>query len=162
MTEFRFIEAWRRNDAECGRRAMAFWTEHRLVVPEEQERRTAELCTLVYAGDEMAGLSTVVVQELSQLRGRFAFFRCAVAPKFRRHELAIHLTVQAFHTVGRWARENPSEKVLGLVAVIQGQELMGKAQRPMWPDHDVHLNLIRYTPRGEQLRLAWFPHVLLY
>lgn len=154
-----FKEAWRRNDAKLARDAWAFWEG--LVAPAERERRVHELCCMAYEGERLVGLSTAYPAVFPQLKARVATYRCAVAPQFRRHELAKQITSRSIDILKRWSAAHPDEQVLGLAAVIQATELQGMALRPTWPEYGLHLNLACYLPTGEQLRVAWFPHASL-
>lgn len=156
--DFTFEEAWQRKDQKQQEEAKFFWEAHNLLPQQLREQRAKELVSLARADGELVGISTALVQYFPQLRGRFAFFRCAVAPEMDRGELASQLMVEAFHCIGAWAVENHGEKVLGIITVIEGQDLGERASYPMWPEHDVHLNLVGYTPQGQQIRVAWFKH----
>lgn len=154
-----FKDAWRRNDPRQAQDAKAFW--HGLVPPAERERRVTELCCMAYLGDRLIGLSTAYPTVFPQVKARLAAYRCAIAPEFRRHELAKTITSRSIDILKRWSAKNPEEKVLGLAAVIQAAELQGMALRPVWPEYDLDLNLACYLPTGEQLRVAWFEHARL-
>jgi hypothetical protein len=154
-----FKEAWRRNDLKQADQARAFWEG--LVPPAERERRVKELCCMAYEGDRLVGLSTAYPAVFPQLKARVATYRCAVAPAYRRHELAKQITSRSIAILERWSADNPGEKVLGLAAVIQAPELRGMTLRPTWPEYDLDLNLACYLPTGEQLRVAWFSHARL-
>ena len=152
-----FRDAWRRNDQRQAQDAKAFW--HGLIPPAERERRVTELCCMAYKGDRLVGLSTAYLTFFPQVKARLAAYRCAIDPEFRRHELAKAITSRSIAILKRWSDANPSEKVLGLAAVIQALELRGMALRPVWPEYELDLNLACYLPSGEQLRVAWFPNV---
>ena len=53
-----------------------------------------------------------------------------------------------------WAKEHPEERLGGMGAVIESENLRGWEKRPLWPT--TKLNLIGHTPEGRQLRLYWF------
>jgi hypothetical protein len=152
-----FKEVWRRDDPGRARDAKAFWEG--LIPPAERERRAKELCCMAYQGGRLIGLSTAYPTVFPQVKARLAAYRCAVAPDFRRHELAKAVTSRSIAILKRWSERNPEEKVLGVAAVIQAVELRGMALRPVWPEYDLDLNLACYLPTGEQLRVAWFPNV---
>lgn len=156
--DFTFEDAWQRKDLKQQEEAKFFWEAHNLLPAQLREQRAKELVSLARAGGELAGISTALVQYFPQLRGRFAFFRCAAAPAVDRRELAGRLAVEAFGSIGAWAAENHGEKVLGLITVIEGDDLGERARYPMWPEHGMHLNLVGYAPQGQQIRVAWFEH----
>jgi hypothetical protein len=161
MSEIKWAVAWRRDDWKLGADAKAFWGKLGLVSPEERDRRVTELCSMAYADDQLVGVSTVQLQAYPQLRCRLAFYRCAVDPDFRRHELATLLTLRTLITMEGWSAEHPEEQLQGIAAIIQAPELMPKGKFPEWPDYNVQLNLVGYSQRGEQVRVAWFRHSAL-
>lgn len=156
-----FEEAWQRKDPKQAEEAKAFWEAHGLLPPAQREQRARELVALARSGGEVAGVATAVIQHFPQLRGRFAFFRCAVAPELRNPALTANLAVRTYDIVGGWSLENPGEQVLGIITIVDEREFGDRALQPMWPEHDVHLNLVAYTQEGQQVRVAWFKHARL-
>lgn len=161
MAEITWAVAWRRDDWKLEADAKAFWEKLQLVGPDERERRVKELCSMAYADGQLVGVSTIQLQAYPPLRCRLAFFRCAVDPEFRRHELATLLTLRSLIAMEGWSAEHPEEQLQGLAATIQAPELMPKGKFPEWPDYNVQLNLVGYSQRGEQVRVAWFRHSAL-
>lgn len=161
MSEITYVTAWRRDDPKLAEDGKGFWSELGLLTPEERERRATELCSMAYAEGKVIGVTTVALAAFPPLRSRFAFTRCAVAPEFRRHYLATMLTRHSLTTTEAWSLEHPEEKLQGLAIVVQSNELGSKAVYPQWADWNIHLNLAGFTPRGEQIRVAWFRHARL-
>ena len=151
-----FETAWRRDDPGQAEQARAFWEG--LLPAAERERRVSELCCMAYEGDRLVGVSTAYPMAYPQVKARLFTYRCAIAPDFRRHELAKRITGRSIAILRDWVADNPGEDTLGVAAVIQAAELQGMALRPLWPDHGMDLNLACYLASGEQLRVAWFPH----
>lgn len=81
--DIRFVDVWRRADAKVAADVVAFWKRLDVlpagIAPEE---RAKELCTVAYRGGELIGVSTMVLDVLPQLKARFGFFRCLVAPDY--------------------------------------------------------------------------------
>jgi len=161
MSTFRYATAWRRNDPVLAAQAIAFWTNSLRLPREMAEQRVPELCSMAYAGGELAGLSTVTFMDYPLFRSRFAFYRVAIAPEFRRQELAILLTRHTLTTMEGWSLEHPEEKLQGVAAIIEAKELGEKAHNPVWSEYYGNLNLAGFTQKGEQVRVAWFRHALL-
>ena len=57
-----------------------------------------------------------------------------------------------------WSAKNPELKVQGFAAVLQSPLLKDVANYPIWPRD---INLVGYTRRNHQIRMAWFPHAYL-
>lgn len=161
MAEITYATAWRRDDWKLTADAKVFWTELGLLNADERERRANELCQVAYAEGKVIGVTTVTLTDYAPLRCRVAFLRCAVATEFRKHYLATFLTRNTLTVMEGWALDNPQEKLQGLGFIVQANELGSKAVFPQWADWNTHYNLVGYTPRGEQVRLAWFRHARL-
>ena len=156
-----FEDAWRQGDATRARQAKLFWARLNHGLVEERNRWASELCCMAYDGDQLVGVSTAALRVLPQLPVRLAMYRCAVAPEFRRRELAKRLTARSIEILQRWSANNPAEKVLGLAAIIPAGELGAMPLRPAWPDRGLHLNLAALTPQADQIRIRWFDHARL-
>jgi GNAT superfamily N-acetyltransferase len=160
MADMTFIHAWRREDPKVAADVRAFWTALGLSA-EECERRLAELCVVVYVDGELAGVSTAVPTYWLPLRATFANLRCAVAPAFRRHDLAARILSHARIVLEAWSAAHPEERLMGYGVVLQSAELRDKQREPLWPYLGVDLTLVGYNERGEQMRVCWFNHARL-
>ena len=180
MEPLRFVTAWQQDDPKLMRDALQLWERAGLLTPAVREQRAKELVALAYLDGEVAGVSTAVIHDLPQLRGRFAFYRCAVKPPRHRgtrqqtsrpqdastpwapnHTISYALSGYARTVLEDWSRTHPVEKVLGMAAVIESKGYRRKQREPLWPDYGLDLNLIGYTPDGRQIRVAWFQHTRL-
>jgi hypothetical protein len=158
MPSIEYETAWRRDNPKHATDAVAFWTGLGMLPADLAEQRTRDLCSMAYAGGKLVGVSTVELQMTEPLRSRLAFYRCAVAPEFRRQSMAIMLTRHTLITMEGWSHENPQEKVNGLATVLQADELDEKSKNPVWGEYYGNLNLVGFTPAGAQIRVAWFRH----
>jgi hypothetical protein len=161
MPTFQWATAWRRDDPKLVADAIDFWTQSVRLRREGAERRASQLCSMAYADGKLVGLSTVTFMDYPFLHSRFAFYRAAVAPEFRRQELAILLTRHTLITMEGWSLEHPEEKLQGIAAIIEADELGPKAHNPVWSEYYGNLNLAGFTQKGEQVRVAWFRHARL-
>ena len=149
--------AWRLDDPEIARDAVAFWQRMQILPPGVQpEDRASELVAVAYANGEVVGVATAQLAQIKTLRGRFAAYRCAVDPAHRRQGLARALTVFSRDLLEQWSLQHPEEKVLGLAAVVENPDLAARLREPVWPT--LRLNLAHFLPDGRQLRVAWFAH----
>lgn len=149
--------AWRLGDDAIERDAIDFWNRMAIlpadVTPEDRAR---ELAAAAYRDGRLVGVATAVVGPVEQLRGNFAFFRCAVDPDERRSLASTALTVFARDLIEQWSADRPEENVLGLASVIVSSALRQRQRDPVW--ENTRLNLVGFTPDGRQLRVAWFAH----
>ena len=161
MSQITYATAWRRDDLRLAADAKAFWTGLGLLQPQAAEQRVKELCSMAYSDGQLVGVTTVLLESFPALGSRFAFYRCAVAPEFRRRYLATLLTRHTLTTMEAWSLENPHENIQGVAAVLQARELGSKAVHPQWADYNIHLNLAGFDQHGDQIRVAWFRHARL-
>jgi GNAT superfamily N-acetyltransferase len=158
MTAFTFVSAWLRPDPARIEETARFWLTHGLMEPEAVEDSAHGACAMAYAGRRLAGVTAVDFRTYSPLRSRLAFVHCAVAPEFRRQGLARRLVRQSLVVMEGWSLEHPEEGLQGLAAIIKTPDLKEKAKDPVWTDPYANLNLAGFTPKGGQVRLAWFRH----
>jgi hypothetical protein len=154
------VPAWQRNDAKIKNDATDFWLKLAALPPNiTPEHRLAELCAVAYVGDTLIGVSTIELSHSPLLRCRLGFFRCLVSPAYTSRRIAWRLVKYSRALLENWSKENPNEKVLGMVAVLENPNFDRLGKRPMW--HGPDLWLIGYTPGGLQIRLTWFEHARL-
>jgi GNAT superfamily N-acetyltransferase len=161
--DIRFVDVWRRDDAKVAADVIAFWRRLEALPPGiAPEERVKELCTVAYRGGELIGVSTMVLDILPQLKARFGFFRCMVAPDHRRQGLAYRFGVHCRNLLAEWSKRNPQEKVLGMATIVESSALDEFGKAPVWQSPGVNgLALIGYTAKGRQIRVSWFEHARL-
>ncbi|MFO7478837.1 MAG: hypothetical protein R6X03_10940 [Methyloceanibacter sp.] len=163
-SDIRVVDLWRRDDAKVAADAVALWTRlGALPAGLDPGLRARELCTAAYRDGELIGVSTMVLDILPQLRARFGFFRCLVAPDHRQQGLARVLAVHSRNLLADWSKRHPVEKVLGMAAIIESSALDEFSKAPVWsytPGLN-GLNLVGYTREGRQIRVSWAEHARL-
>ncbi len=150
--------AWRLNNPELERDAIAFWRRLGLLPPDiAPAARAKELLHVFYVGGQVAAVSTASIEDMPFLRARIGMMRVAVDPAHRRHLLAVKAMQAGREEIERWAKET-GERVHGVGAVVQSPQLMEWARTPKWPRSG--LKLVGYTNQGHQIRVAWFDTTL--
>jgi hypothetical protein len=152
-----------RADAKVAADVVAFWKRLNVLPPGiAPEERAKELCAAAYLRGELIGVSTMVLDILPQLKARFGFFRCLVAPEHRQQGLARVLAVHSRNLLADWSKRHPEEKVLGMAAIVESPTLDGASKAPVWQAPGINgLALIGYTKNGRQIRVSWFEHACL-
>ncbi|WP_114951040.1 hypothetical protein [Sphingosinicella terrae] len=149
--------AWRLADPAIEADAIAFWHRLNLLPPRTgADERVRQLAAAAYRDGRLIAVATVYLEYFAQLRGNFAWYRCAVDPEHRRDLASTAITVFTRDVLERWSAENPEEAVLGLAAVIESRALADRRRDPVWAN--TGLNLVGHNVRGEQIRVAWFAH----
>jgi GNAT superfamily N-acetyltransferase len=147
--------AWRRRDPTIEADAIDFWTRLNLLPPKvDPEQRARELAAVAYVGDRIAGVTTVALARVEQVRARLGLLRGAVDPEFRRRHVGLALLFFTRALIERWSMEHPHERVAGLGAVIQNPDLAAWEKQPYWPKS--RFGLIGFAPDGNQIRVSWF------
>jgi hypothetical protein len=147
--------AWRLNDARIEADAVDFWTRLNILPPDVRpEDRAKELIAVVYRDDRIVGVHTAMISELEQVRARFAAFRSAVDPAYRRTHVSLALTLYSRALLEGWARDNPEERLAGLCAIVESAQLAERGKQPYWPQS--RLILAGFMPDGRQIRISWF------
>ncbi len=160
MLNVQFVNCWLKDDWKVEADTKAFWEKLGLINAAERERRVKELCGACYLDGQLVAVSTVTINMVPQVRARIGMYRCAVDPEHRRQDLAERISGYTRQVLELWSVENPQEKVLGFGAIIQANELMRKAQEPIWHDWGTDMVLVGFTQRGEQIKIGWFRHAI--
>jgi hypothetical protein len=159
MAEIVFKPAWRKDDPELERDAIAFWRRMKILPPNVRpEDRAKELCAVIYKDGEAVGVSTITLDYMKQFRGRLAMWRISIAPFFRRRDLATELGIFTRDVMEQWSLENPAEGVMGVGAVIQARQLIQQRPSVYWPGGMMFMG---YMPSGHPLRVCWFKHAVV-
>ena len=149
--------AWRRDDPDIVRDALAFWERLGILPPDVRpEDRARELAAAAYRDGRLIGVSTATITSYPPLRAKFAFMRSAVDPDARRSLISTALTAFTRDVIEQWSVEHPEERVFGLAAIIESADLRQRQRDPVWPN--TRLNLVGHLGDGRQVRVAWFGH----
>ena len=153
--EIELRAAWRSDDPEMERNAIAFWRRlGNLPAAATPEERVREVVVAAYSGDRMVGVVTASVGLFEQVRARVAMLRGSVDPEFRRSHVGIAMFPRALEILEAWGAANPGERVAGIGGILESRELIAAQQLPCWPQS--RFNLAGFTPDGRQIRLRWF------
>lgn len=147
--------AWRLDDARIEADAVEFWNRLKILPADVRpEERAKELAAVAYRDGRLAAVCTLQLARLEQVRARLGMIRSATDPDHRRSHVAQALTIYARELLEAWSAEHPEEKIAGMGAIIQSDNLRGRGKDPVWPT--TRLNLIGYTPDDNQIRVCWF------
>jgi hypothetical protein len=153
---FEFRPAWRLNDPRIEADAVDFWNRLGILPADvSPEDRAKELTAVAYKDGRIVGVHTARIERLEQVRARLAFIRSAVDPDCRRTRVSFALTLYTRELLHDWSRENPHERLAGLGAIVESEQLaVDRGKEPYWPT--TRFLLIGFMPDGRQIRISWF------
>lgn len=152
---FELRPAWRLHDARVEADAAAFWRRTGILPPDvAPERRAKELICVAYKGDSVVGVHTATIERVNQVRARLAMLRSAVDPDVRRTRVSMAMTLYARALLERWSRDNPHERLAGMGAILESEQLAERGKEPWWPQ--TRFILAGFLADGRQLRISWF------
>jgi hypothetical protein len=154
---YEFRPAWQTGDPGIEADAIAFW-ERLAILPEgvQPQERARELVAGAYKDGQLVGVLTAKITLLQLVRARLAMIRIAVDPAHRRFYVSRALTLFSFDLLDRWAEAHTDEKLAGIGALIESQQLAEYGKRPYWPE--TNFILVGFLPDGRQIRVSWFEH----
>jgi hypothetical protein len=156
-TDVELRPAWQRGDGAIEGDAIAFWRRLGILPPGvAPEERADQLVAAAYRRGELVGVTTAVPDRIESLRAQFFMLRAAVDPGHRRTHAAIALIVYSRDLLEKWAADNPEEKIAGIGAVIENEDVAARLAEPYWPV--TRLGLVGHMPNWRQIRVAWFGH----
>jgi hypothetical protein len=159
-TDLEIRPGWRRGDAQLEADAIAFWERLGNLPPgTSAQDRARELVLGGYRDGRLIGVQTARIARLDQPRARFALVRTAVDREARRGHAAATMAYEGRDLLEAWALAHPEEKLAGIAAIVESDDLAEIARTPYWPG--TRLMLAGYTKEGRQIRLSWFSHYRL-
>lgn len=160
MSGVEFRAGWRKNDHVLEADAIAFWGSGKRVLPQrvDPEARARELCAVAYRDGIPVGVSTATLKYIEQFRSIMAFYRCSVRTEFGHEPLSWRITDFSREVLERWSLDNPAEKVMGLMAVMQSKILVTRYPQVFAV---VNMTFTGFTPSGLPIRVAWFKHATI-
>lgn len=151
-------DVWQQDTSGFADDVTAYWKQYDFLPPNvSAEARLKRVSAIAYVDGVLAGANTVRIENVPDVRGKFAFVNASVAPEFRRHYLQVRLVGHSQAILETWARENPQEELKGVAVVLQADFQEGRPFPPVTPTNQTVL--IGYDPEGFQVRIKWFDHI---
>ncbi len=153
--------AWRANEKELERDAKTFWQSQGQLLPAgvDPDERARELCAVAYRDGQAVGVSTATLEFVPQFRSRMAVYRCAVAKDLvTLPPLSWGITDYSRKVLEQWSLENPNEKVMGLMAIVQARAFIERYPQIVAP---LNMTFTGFTAAGFPIRVAWFKHATI-
>jgi hypothetical protein len=154
---FELRTGWQLKDPRIRADAMAFWARHKFLPPKANPNvRADEIVVSAYMNGDLAAVGTLYMSEITLLARRFAVWRVAVSPDYRRHHLMFAMGGRARDIVEAWSLEHPEANIAGMASITTDPKLMEAKLPGVLPGSG--LMMIGYTPEGNRIRVAWFDH----
>jgi hypothetical protein len=148
---------WRRGDSGLEADAIAFWNRLGNLPPDVvPEVRAKELVCGCYKDGILIGVQTAEIVRLDFLRASFALIRASVDPAARRGHASSTMAYYTRNFLDLWSAANPGERLAGIAAILESDELAELQREPFWPE--TALTVVGYTLEDRQIRISWFPH----
>lgn len=157
MNEIVASSAWKEANPRYERDAIDLWS--RLNALPEGTRpadRAAELSSVAYVGNKLAGVVTAVIRPCDQVKEKFAFYRALIDPDFRGEGVMLPMVQETWRTLERWSIDNPAERLAGLALIRTSQHLIDNYRSPL--SRSAQLVHVGFTRDGFSIRIRWFEH----
>ena len=105
---FQYVAHWQTDLPEEGEAVLAFWLKEKAIGDEAQARQRLKEIVL-HARDadgEMAGVCTAVAVTLPRLGQPMYYYRCFIAPRWRKSRLILYIFKRAFELLEGHAKRN--------------------------------------------------------
>jgi hypothetical protein len=148
---------WKSSDASIQRDVLKFWREENLI-PEiaDAAKRLKNVCVVAYDGPRIVGALEARVRHLDIVRSTIAMLALAVKADHRTQTLVNDIILLGRDLLEQWSAENPHEKLMGIGRIVPSRNTDERKRRPVW--EPTNLTLVGFTPKGAQIRIAWFKH----
>lgn len=157
----RVVPVWQQVTPQLVEELAAFWVEHNAIADAEQAAARARQAVLVArdADGALCGVATAVVRVLPRLRQPLYYYRQFFAPKLRGRYQVLTFFRRAKAILQAYNASLPRAESLGILLEIENQRLAGQFRRAHMPHTGA--TFIGYSPRGLQLRVAYFDDAML-
>ena len=148
---------WKSADASIQRDVLKFWREENLI-PEiaDAAKRLKNVCVVAYDDTRIVAALEARVRYLEIVRATIAMLALAVKSEARTEKLVNDIILLGRDLLEQWAAENPQEKVMGIGRIVPSRNSDERKRIPIWEPSK--LTLVGFTPKGAQIRVAWFKH----
>ncbi len=153
------IELFADQEAISAQTVIDLWAREGVVVPEEARRRVPEvLLVAIHEDGELAGVSSVYLQENPQLRLDLWHFRAFVASGHRRSNVAVNLAVRGRDHLQDLFATGRDLRAAGIVYEVESEVLKRSHNEAVWSETD--FTFIGENAKGDHVRVHYFPGAL--
>ena len=153
--QFQYVAHWQTDLPEEAEAVLAFWLKEKAIGDEAQARQRLKEIVL-HARDadgEMAGVCTAVPVTLPRLGQPMYYYRCYIAPRWRKSRLILYIFKRAFELLEGHAKRN-DYPCIGVLTELENTRFTEMGQIPVWPI--INLVYIGKSQRGHDLRVSYF------
>jgi hypothetical protein len=152
---FRYVAHWQTDLPDEGEAVLAFWRKENAIGDENQAKQRLKEIVLQARdeSDEIAGVCTAVPVTLPRLGQPMYYYRCFIAPRWRKSRLILYLFKRAFELLEGHAVRN-DYPCIGLLSELENSRFAQMGRIPVWPDID--FVYIGKSQRGHDLRVRYF------
>ena len=154
------IDAFDSADAEAVEDVLALWRQERAVTGAEAQRRVHEVLLVARTvdGGQVVGVTTTPLHHSTRLGMDLWYLRVFVAEAHRQSNLAVHLAVRGRDLLQERFVSGEDRRGAGLITDVQSDALVRSQPEAVW--RRTKLTYIGDNPRGEQVRVRYFPGAL--
>ena len=153
--QFQYVTHWQTDLPDEGEAVLQFWLKEKAIGDENQARQRLKEIVL-HARDadgEMAGVCTAATVTLPRLGQPMYYYRCYIAPRWRKSRLILYMFKRAFELLEGHAKRN-DYPCIGVLTELENTRFTEMGQIPVWPD--INLTYIGKSQRGHDLRVRYF------
>lgn len=156
-----FRSGWQSSDAKLVEDVTRLWLRAG-VKPTIIENRLDQICVVAYCAEEVVAVSTAFLHFDAQMRNKFFYYRCLTIPRFRQHSLAWRITAESVKVLQNWSAVHAADqRIMGVLTAFETEKFEAGARWPIREKCGISLHFVRYSPKGEQVRVVWFDSAML-
>jgi hypothetical protein len=155
VSDFRYVAHWQTELPDENESVLAFWKAEGAIGDEAQARQRLKEIVLHArdADNVIAGVCTAVAVTLPRIGQPMYYYRCFIAPRWRKSRLILYLFKRAYELLEGHAVRN-DYPCIGVLAELENTRFTQMGRIPVWPDCD--LVFIGVSQRGHDLRVRYF------
>jgi len=149
------VPVWKQVTPELKQELVEFWTRHKAIGDEASQARADQAVCIGRTGDgAIWGVGTAVLRVLPRLRQPTYFYRQFFAPDFRGQKQTIPFFNRVKSVLQDYNQSLPAPESLGVLVELENQMLSQRYVEAYGSESGT--TFIGYSPRGLQLRVAYF------
>ena len=155
------LQVWKKVTPALGEELMAFWRSNNAIADDAvaAKRATQAVCIARDEAGAICGVGTAVIKVLPRLRQPMYYYRQYFAPALRGQHQELPFFLQSKQLLQEHNAALAAPESLGLLLELENSKISSAYRHAHEPSYGA--TFIGYSPRGLQLRVAYFDDAVL-
>jgi len=150
------IIVWRNCPADIRDKLIAYWNEHNILTrPELIRQRLNTVVAVALHKSRIVGVWSAGIGPFFRDDLNFSIINTSTAPDYRNKRIPVMLGEAAFDYLESWSKENPVERLMGVLYVLETDRYSHRGNIP-YPGGGEYL--AAFNKKNRPVFVKWFTH----